>query len=212
MVRIAIIEDNPQYRQTLSIILQLDESFKLIHKLANCNDMLELFAEEKPDVVIMDIDLPGISGIQGVWELKLNWPEIKVLMLTVFEDEDKIFGAIKAGANGYMLKKDSPQKIIESVHAVCKGESAMNGLIASKVLEYFYNQQKKTADSLDKTNLTQREKEVLQLLVKGFSYKEIAASCFISVLTLNSHIKNIYQKLNVHSRAELAAWFGDKFE
>jgi DNA-binding NarL/FixJ family response regulator len=174
--------------------------------------MLELFAEEKPDVVIMDIDLPGISGIQGVWELKLNWPEIKVLMLTVFEDEDKIFGAIKAGANGYMLKKDSPQKIIESVHAVCKGESAMNGLIASKVLEYFYNQQKKTADSLDKTNLTQREKEVLQLLVKGFSYKEIAASCFISVLTLNSHIKNIYQKLNVHSRAELAAWFGDKFE
>jgi DNA-binding NarL/FixJ family response regulator len=210
MIRIAIIEDNPQYRQTLSIILQLDESFKLIHKLANCNDMLELFAEEKPDVVIMDIDLPGISGIQGVWELKLNWPEIKVLMLTVFEDEDKIFGAIKAGANGYMLKKDSPQKIIESIHAVSKGESPMNGLIASKVLEYFHAQQKKTADSLDKTNLTQREKEVLQLLVKGFSYKEIAANCFISMLTLNSHIKNIYQKLNVHSRAELTAWFGDK--
>jgi DNA-binding NarL/FixJ family response regulator len=211
MVRIAIIEDNPQYRQTLSIILQLDESFKLIHKLAHCNNMLELFAGEKPDVVIMDINLPGMSGIQGVWELKQHWPEIKILMLTVFEDEDKIFGAIKAGANGYMLKKDSPQKIIESIHAVSKGESAMNGLIASKVLEYFYNQRKKTADSLDKTNLTQREKEILQLLVKGFSYKEIATNCFISILTLNSHIKNIYQKLNVHSRAELAVWFGDKF-
>ena len=131
-------------------------------------------------------------------------------MLTVFEDEDKIFGAVRAGANGYMLKKDSPQKIIESIHAVSKGESAMNGLIASKVLEYFHNQQKKTVDSLDKTNLTQREKEILQLLVKGFSYKEISASCFISTLTLNSHIKNIYQKLNVHSRAELAAWYGNK--
>ena len=210
MVRIAIIEDNPQYRQTLSIILQLDESFKLIHKLANCNDMMKLFAEEKPDVVIMDIDLPGMSGIEGVWELKQRWPDIKVLMLTVFEDEDKIFGAVRAGANGYMLKKDSPQKIIESIHSVNKGESAMNGLIASKVLEYFHHQQKKTVDSLDKSNLTQREKEILQLLVKGFSYKEIAASCFISTLTLNSHIKNIYQKLDVHSRAELTAWFGNK--
>ena len=210
MVRIAIIEDNPQYRQTLSIILQLDESFKLIHKLANCNDMMKLFAEEKPDVVIMDIDLPGMSGIEGVWKLKQQWPEIKILMLTVFEDEDKIFGAVRAGANGYMLKKDSPQKIIESIHSVNKGESAMNGLIASKVLEYFHHQQRKTVDSLDKTNLTQREKEILQLLVKGFSYKEIAASCFISTLTLNSHIKNIYQKLDVHSRAELTAWFGNK--
>src|SRR5205809_755241 len=82
-----------------------------------CNDMMQLFTEEKPDVVIMDIDLPGISGIQGVWELKQEWPDIKVLMLTVFEDDEKIFGAIKAGANGYMLKKDSPQKIIESIQS-----------------------------------------------------------------------------------------------
>jgi len=211
MVKIAIIEDNPQYRQTLSIILQLDESFKLIHKLGNCNEMIQLFTDEKPDVVIMDIDLPGISGIQGVWKLKTKWPEMKVLMLTVFEDEDKIFGAIKAGANGYMLKKDSPQKIIESIGSLCKGESAMNGLIASKVLDYFFKEQKKTAASLDKTNLTQREKELLQLLVKGLSYKEIAARTFISVQTLNSHIKNIYQKLNVHSRAELSAKFGSTF-
>jgi DNA-binding NarL/FixJ family response regulator len=191
MTKVAIIEDNSQYHQTLSIILQLDESLKLIHKLPDCNDMMELFTEERPDVAIMDIDLPGISGIQGVWELKQQWPDIKILMLTVFEDEDKIFGAIKAGANGYMLKKDSPsQKIIESIQAVSKGESAMNGLIASKVLEYFYNEQKKTTASLDKTNLTPREKEVLQLLVKGFSYKEIAANCFISIQTLNiSYIK-----------------------
>ena len=129
-------------------------------------------------------------------------------MLTVFEDEEKIFGAIKAGANGYMLKKDSPHKIIESVHAVYMGESAMNGLIASKVLEYFYKQQKKK-ELLKQNNLSVREKEILQLLVKGLSYKEIAATCFISVQTLNSHIKNIYQKLNVHSRSELAAKYGN---
>jgi DNA-binding NarL/FixJ family response regulator len=211
MIKIAIIEDNAQYRQTLSIILQLDESFKLIYKLTNCNAMIQLFSEEKPDVVIMDIDLPGISGIQGAWEIKSKWPEIKVLMLTVFEDEEKIFNAIKAGANGYMLKKDSPQKIIESIQTVYKGESAMNSLIASKVLDYFYNAQKKATASLDKTNLTQREKEILQLLVKGFSYKQIAANCFITVQTLNSHIKSIYQKLNVHSRAELSALYGTAF-
>ena len=126
-------------------------------------------------------------------------------MLTVFEDEDKIFGAIKAGANGYMLKKDSPHKIIESIQAVNKGESAMNGLIASKVLEYFHGVQKKTEASLDKNHLTQREKELLQLLVKGLSYKEIAAQCFITVQTLNSHIKNIYQKMQVHNQLEAVA-------
>jgi DNA-binding NarL/FixJ family response regulator len=209
MINVAIIEDNARYRQTLSIILQLDESIRLMHRLGNCNNMMQIFTGETPDVVIMDIDLPGMNGIQGVWELKQEWPDMKILMLTVFEDEEKIFGAVKAGANGYMLKKDSPQKIIESVRSVSKGESAMNGLIASKVLEYFYAHQKTSRADLDKTNLTQKEKEVLQLLVKGFSYKEIAANCFISILTLNSHIKNIYQKLNVHSRAELAAKFGN---
>ena len=209
MVKLAIIEDNVEYRNTLSKILQRNEEIQMIFEKGDCKEMIPRFEVELPDVVIMDIDLPGISGIQGVWELKTKWPDIKVLMLTVFEDEDKIFGAIKAGANGYLLKKDSPHKIIESIQAVMKGESAMNGLIAAKVLEYFYDNQRKTSASLAKTNLTQREKEILQLLVKGFSYKEIAASCFISIQTLNTHIKNIYQKLNVHSRTELAIKYGN---
>jgi DNA-binding NarL/FixJ family response regulator len=208
MLKIAVIEDNAKYRQTLSIILQLDESLQLIHKLHNCNDMLLRFTEDKPDVVLMDIDLPGISGIQGAWLVKQEWPEIKVLMLTMFEVEEKIFGALRAGANGYLLKKDSPQNIIDAIHAVEKGESAMNGMIASKVLGYFFEQQKKKHATLDKTTLTDREKEVLQLMVKGLAFKEIAAQCFISIQTINSHIKNIYQKLNVHSRAELAAKYG----
>ena len=210
MIKVAIIEDNLQYRTTPSIILQLNEDFKLIHKLESCEKMMPAFEVEKPDVVLMDIDMPGINGIQGVWQIKKNWSDIKVLMLTVFEDDEKIFGAIKAGANGYLLKKDSPQKILDAIGAVYKGESAMNGMIAAKVLDYFQRQQQKTA-TIDESNLTTREKDLLQALMRGLSYKEIAAMAFISIETLNSHVKNIYRKLNVHSRSELAARYGTVF-
>lgn len=204
MLNIAIIEDNPQYRTAISIILQLNENFRLIHKLENAKELIGRFEVEKPDVVLMDIDMPGMNGIEAVWEIKKLWNEIKILMLTVFEDDDKIFGAIKAGANGYLLKKDSPQKILDAIEAVAKGESPMNGMIAAKVLDYFQHQQQKNKD-LDESHLTAREKEILQLLMKGNSYKEIAGKLFISVETLNSHIKNIYRKLKVHSRSELAS-------
>lgn len=208
MLNIAIIEDNAQYRTAISIIMQLNENFRLIHKLENCDKMIEHFKVEKPDVVLMDIDMPGINGIQGVWEIKQNFPGIKVIMLTVFEDEDKIFGAIKAGANGYLLKKDNPHKILEAVDAVYNGESPMNGMIAAKVLDYFQQQHAKNKE-LDQSNLTEREKEILQLLIQGNSYKEIAALIFISVETLNTHVKNIYRKLDVHSRSELSAKYNN---
>ena len=207
MINVALIEDNSQYRTAVSIILQLNENLKLIHKMKDCEEMIALFELQKPDVVLMDIDLPGINGIQGVWEIKKRWSDIKVLMLTVFEDNEKIFGAIKAGANGYLLKKDSPQKILDSIEAVAKGESPMNGMIAAKVLDYFQQSQQKNS-SLYESNLTEREKEILHLLMKGLSYKEIASAIFISIETLNSHIKNIYRKLNVHSRSELASRLG----
>jgi DNA-binding NarL/FixJ family response regulator len=207
MLNIAIIDDNAQYRTTLSIILQLNEKFRLIHKLENCDEMIGRFQVERPDVVLMDINMPGMSGIEGVWELKKYLPEIKVIMLTVFEEDDQIFGAIKAGAKGYLLKKDSPQKILDAIEAVERGESPMNGMIAAKVLDYF-QQKQKSSEILLQSNLTEREKEILQLLIKGNSYKELAGRIFISVETLNSHIKNIYRKLNVHSRSELAAKFG----
>ncbi|CAN5540957.1 response regulator transcription factor [soil metagenome] len=207
MINIALLEDNFQYRTAISIILQLNENLKLIHKLEDCKEMMPLFKAQKPDVVLMDIDLPGINGIEGTFQIKKTWPDIKVLMLTVFEDGEKIFDAIKAGANGYLLKKDSPQKILDAIEEVYKGESPMNGMMAAKVLDYFHQSpQKKTL--LYESNLTEREKEILHLLIKGLSYKEIAASIFISVETLNSHIKNIYRKLNVHSRNELASRLG----
>ncbi len=208
MLNIAIIEDNAQFRTAISIIMQLNENFRLIHKLENCAEMIGRFEAEKPDVVLMDIDMPGMNGIQGVWEIKQNFPEMKVMMLTVFEDEEKIFGAIRAGANGYLLKKDSPQKILDAIDEVYRGESPMNGMIAAKVLDYFQHRQTKSRE-LEQSNLTDREKEILQLLMQGNSYKDIAGAIFISVETLNSHIKNIYRKLNVHSRSELSARYGN---
>jgi len=129
-------------------------------------------------------------------------------MLLIFEDEEKIFKAIKAGANGYLLKKDSPNRILDAIDEVSRGEAPMNGMIAAKVLDYFQKQQQKHLE-LTELNLTSKEKEILILLIKGNSYKEIAGMIFISVETLDSHIKNIYRKVNVHSRAELAARFGN---
>jgi DNA-binding NarL/FixJ family response regulator len=207
VTKIAIIEDNAQYRTAMSIILQLDEEVRLVHKLEDATAMMERFEEDLPDVVLMDIDLPFMSGIEGVWRLKKRWPDIKVIMLTVFEDDEKIFGAIRAGANGYLLKKDSPQKILAAIQSVMQGESPMNGMIAAKMLEYFQRQGKRESQ-IDEHHLTAREKDILQLLISGNSYKEIASSLRISVETLNSHIKNIYRKLDVHSRSELAARYG----
>lgn len=209
MIDVAIIEDNARYRTTISIILQLNEKLRLIHKLDNCEGLAMLFEQQRPHVVLMDIDLHGKSGIAGVWEIKKRWPEMKVIMLTVFEDSDKIFAALKAGANGYLLKKDSPQKILDAIEAVSLGESPMNGMIASKVLDYFQKSSGKEK-LLHEAHLTEREREILDLLVKGLSYKELSSKIFISVQTLNSHIKNIYRKVNVHSRSELAAKLGDQ--
>jgi DNA-binding NarL/FixJ family response regulator len=208
MLNIAIIEDNSQYRTTLSIILQLNENFRLIHKLDSCEEMIGRFEAEQPEVVLMDIDLPGMDGIQAVWEIKKHFPEMKVMMLTVFEDDEKIFKAIRAGANGYLLKKDSPQKILDAIEAVVNGEWPMNGMIAARILDCFQHMQKRNSE-IEELHLTSREKEILNLLIKGYSYKEIAAALFISVETLNSHIKNIYRKLDVHSRSELAAKYGN---
>jgi DNA-binding NarL/FixJ family response regulator len=205
MIQTAIIEDDPRYRDLLMSILGSSDRITNVFSADHCVNVVADARKHKPDVVIMDINLPHKSGIQGVEDLKRVFPGIKVIMLTVFEDEDKIFAAIKAGADGYLLKKDSPQKVIDSIIDVYEGKSSMNGIIARKVLEYF--QKKPVIKNPDEYSLTKREHEILELLISGLSYKEIAEKCFISVQTLNSHIKNIYNKLGVHSRAEASAKF-----
>lgn len=205
MIQTGIVEDDPRYRALLRSMLQCSDKVVLVFETDNCDDIINQVKKQVPDVIIMDINLPGKSGIEGVAEVKKSFPDIKVIMLTVFEDEDKIFAAIKAGADGYLLKKDSPQKVLDSIQDVYDGKSSMNGIIAKKILEYF--QKKPTVKNPEEFNLTKREHELLEFLMDGLTYKEIADKCFISVQTLNSHIKNIYQKLGVHSRAEAAAKF-----
>ena len=205
LIRIAIVEDQVRYRDLLKLIVAGSDNIELLFEKDHCRNLMDDVVKQLPDVLIMDIDLPGKSGIDAVRELKEVFPDLKILMLTVFEDDDKIFGAIKAGADGYLLKKDSPQKILDAVQELYDGKSSMNGLIAKKVLEYF--QQKPAVTVEERYHITKREKEILAFLMEGLSYKEIAAKCFISFETMNSHIKNIYQKLNVHSRAQLAARF-----
>ena len=207
MIRIAIVEDQARYRELLRLIISGADQMEIVFEKEHCRNIIDDIVQAIPDVLIMDIDLPGKSGIEAVVEIKAVFPEINILMLTVFEEDEKIFAAIKAGANGYLLKKDSPQKILDAIKELSEGKSSMNGLIAKKVMEYFHK--KKLVPKIEDFHLSRREQEILELLIEGLTYKEIAARCFISPETMNSHVKNIYQKLNVHSRAEATARFGN---
>jgi DNA-binding NarL/FixJ family response regulator len=205
MIKLILIEDNLAYSKALEIYLSKIPDIDLIYKtnhLDNLKDMVLL----QPQVIIMDIDLGRHSGIEGVRNFKKLLPETGILMLTVFEDEEKIFQSIKAGALGYLLKKDSPEKIVEAIRSIAKGESVMNGQIARKILDYFSKPSMRTMD-VEQYNLTKREKEILSLLMDGLSYKQIATQCFISMDTLYTHIRRVYNKLDVHSRSEIAARF-----
>lgn len=207
MIRIAIVEDQARYRELLRLIISGADQMEIVFEKEHCRNIIDDIVQAIPEVLIMDIDLPGKSGIDAVIEVKAVFPDINILMLTVFEEDEKIFAAIKAGANGYLLKKDSPQKILDAIKELSEGKSSMNGLIAKKVMEYFHK--KKLIPKIEDFHLSRREQEILELLIEGLTYKEIAARCFISPETMNSHVKNIYQKLNVHSRAEATARFGN---
>jgi DNA-binding NarL/FixJ family response regulator len=204
MIRLAIIEDNIAYSTALEMYIKSLDGILIVY-LGKSVSGLVADKALSPDVVIMDIDLGKESGIDGVSKVKQAYPKAGIIMLTVFEDEEKIFQSIKAGALGYLLKKDPPTKIAEAIQNIYKGESVMNGQIARKVLDYFSTP--RAAPNLEIYHLTKREKEILLLLMDGLSYKQIAAKCFISIDTLNSHIRKVYTKLNVHSRSEIAAKF-----
>jgi DNA-binding NarL/FixJ family response regulator len=206
MIRLAIIEDNLAYLKALETFIRHTDNIEVVYSGSDLRAFIDGFESVNPDVIIMDIDLPVMSGIEGVRHIKASFPDTNIFMLTVFEDEEKIFESIKAGALGYMLKKDPPDKIVEAIRSIHLGESVMNGQIARKILGYFSKGEAK-GSRLEDYNLTRREREILALLIDGLSYKAIAAQCFISMDTVFSHIKNIYSKLNIHSRSELAAKF-----
>lgn len=206
MIRVAIIEDNEAYRKALETFISKAVDIEIVYTASDCKGIAQTIGVIMPDVMIMDIEMPGLTGIEGVKIVKDVSANTNIFMLTVFEDEHNIFESIKAGAIGYLLKKDPPESILEAIRKAYNGEAIMNGKIARKVLE-FYSKKEKTKNNWEEYKLTGRETEILQLLMKGLSYKEIAAQCFISIDTIFSHIRKIYSKLNVHSRSEIAAKF-----
>jgi DNA-binding NarL/FixJ family response regulator len=209
MIHLLIYEDNAVLRDGLAMLLNGTEGFRVLATYRNCKNVEAEVQEQKPDVVIMDIDMPGCDGIEGVRRIRQQDEQVKILMLTVFDDNKNIFEALKAGANGYMLKKTPPSRLLEAIQDVHQGGAPMTSSVASQVLQMFAKQnlQVKTVEN----NLSDREKEVLQLITNGYSYKMIAAEMFISVDTVRSHIKNIYEKLHVNSKSEaVAKAFRDK--
>ncbi len=199
-IRVFIYDDNHSRRDSLKALIELSPEMSFCGEAPNCSqariDMETCF----PDVVLMDINMPDVDGIQGLKTIKTAFPHIKVLMQTVFDDTDKIFECIRNGASGYILKKDPPQRIIQAIQEVNDGGAVMNPGIALKVLSYF---------KPEKVNnpLSKRETEVLQLLSEGISYKMVADRLFLSFNTVNTHVKNIYQKLHVSSLGEAIAFY-----
>ncbi|WP_374163588.1 response regulator [Arcticibacter sp. MXS-1] len=202
MTRILIYEDNTQLRDVLSILFEGTPGFKLVGAYPDCRHVLTQVRQAEPDVILMDIDMPGISGIDGLRAIRAAGFKSKVLMLTVFDDNKNVFESIRAGANGYILKKTPPAKLLEFIEDSLNGGAPMTSSIASQVLNMFAAQYRSGTDDFD---LSQREQEVLNLLVDGYSYKLIADKLCISMDTVRSHIKKIYDKLQVNSKSEAVA-------
>lgn len=199
MIRVAIFDDNKTFTDNLALMFQGNADFLLSGVFPNALNALQKVARAKPDVVIMDIKMPEVSGIEAVKIIKAEYPGLQILMQTVFEDEDKVFAAICAGASGYILKGTAPDEILEAIAEVYAGGSPMSPSIARKVLSFFRSVHQPEPEFYD---LSKREKEILKCLVDGHSYKMIAETCFISINTVNSHIRKIYDKLHVNSSQE----------
>jgi len=208
MIKILIYEDNPQLREGLTMLINGSEGFEVLAAYKNCNNVVDEVQAWKPDVILMDIDMPGTNGIEGLKQIRAVGSEVKILMLTVFDDNKNVFDAIKAGASGYILKKTAPARLLEYIAEAASGGAPMTSSIATQVLKMFSESNK---DSGEDYNLSDREKQVLSLLVNGYSYKMIAAEMNISIDTVRSHIKKIYEKLHVNSKSEaVAKAFKDK--
>jgi DNA-binding NarL/FixJ family response regulator len=197
-IKVSVYEDNLALRETLAEIIRSTEDFELAGEFGHCLDVVANCRAFDPDVIIMDIDMPGKSGIDGVRELKSVFPNIEVIINTVFDDDNRIFEAIQAGATGYLLKKNSLATLMNSILEVKSGGAPMSPSIARKVLNL---QQDKSSNPVIR-NLSEKELVILNHLAKGLSYKMVSAECNISIDTVRTYIKRIYEKLQVHSVTE----------
>jgi len=202
-ITVSIVEDQDQLRNTLSRVINRADGFECVSSYGNAEEALEDLPKKKPNVVLMDINLPGMNGVECARKLKQAAPEIQIIMLTVYEDTDNIFNALSAGASGYLLKRTSTAELLESIREVHRGGSPMTAHIARKVVSSF----QRPAASEATEDLSPREREVLDLLSQGFLYKEIADKLGISYETVHTYVRRIYEKLQVRTRTEAVAKF-----
>lgn len=211
MIKVLLYEDNPQLREGLTMLINGSDGFEVVAGYKNCDEVEGQVQAWNPDVILMDIDMPGTNGIEGLKRLRTVNQTAKVLMLTVFDDNNNVFEAIKNGANGYLLKKTPPAKLLDYIQEANSGGAPMTASIATQVLNMFAVMNRNGETKGEEYDLSDREKQVLQLLVNGYSYKMIAAEMFIAIDTVRSHIKKIYEKLHVNSKSEaVAKAFKDK--
>jgi DNA-binding NarL/FixJ family response regulator len=198
MITICIVDDQKIMMETLKAIINDSDDISCIGTFSNAEAYIEAYEELRPDITLMDIDLPGMSGIDAIYTIKSNFPKAKFLVLTIFNDDEKVFKALKAGAGGYLLKKHSFDYLIEEINELHNGGAPMSPEIAKKVISYFQNDEGKN----DFSKLTEKEKIVLHMIVDGFLYKEIASKLNVTIDAIKKHAHNIYEKLQVRTRSE----------
>lgn len=202
-IAVSIVEDNPQVRSSLARLIDGTPGFRCVSRHGSAEDALVELPKIKPDVTLMDINLPGINGVECVRRLKPQLPGTQIIMLTVYQNTEHIFNALQAGATGYMLKQTPPAELLTAIKEVFAGGSPMSSHIARKIVQSF--QQPAPSSASTGASLSPREAEVLDLLAKGFLYKEIADQMKVSYATVHTHIRHIYEKLHVRSRTEAVA-------
>jgi DNA-binding NarL/FixJ family response regulator len=202
LIRVSIVEDQPEVREGLALLIGEARGYKCVGAFPSMEHALEEIGNAPPDVVLADIGLPGMSGVEGARVLKVRFPEIRILMLTVYADDDRIFTAMCAGACGYLLKNTPPARLMDAIRDVAAGGAVMSPSVARRVIDLFHRYRPP-----DRTNysLSPQENRLLKLLGEGHHYKTAAAEMGISVHTVNFHLKGIYDKLQVHSKAEAVA-------
>jgi DNA-binding NarL/FixJ family response regulator len=207
MIKVGLVDDNPTLLRNISQNLSVFDEIEIVFKAINGLDALDKLNNYSPDVILMDIEMPAMNGIEATREIKKRFPFQKIMMLTVLDREDKIFDAIKAGATGYLLKDEKPSRILACIEELMDGGAPMSPVIALKTLEILRNQQVienkiEELQSPETFNLSKREIEILEKIANGLNYNQIADQLFISAKTSRKHIENIYQKLHVHSKLE----------
>lgn len=195
--RVLIVEDDQEIRNSFSLIVNSSQKFMVVNAYSNCEEAIKNFNRDKPEIVLMDIELPGMNGIQGTKSIKEKYPHVEVIMVTVYEDSELVFEALKAGAAGYITKSANYLELLTALEEITRGGAPMSSRIARMVIDNFHVN--------PNSPLTKRETEILQLISEGKTYTQISEDLFISKETAKTHIKNIYSKLQVNSKSEAIA-------